>query len=327
MSHHFRQVGMMLGGSTGLTIEDLVVGGPAFNCEQLARGDEMLMVDDEIVNADNCFDRLIGSDEPGSLVKITFRSASSQQVKNVILTRVSATEMLNNIRVLENFTSLKDHAYAQRDRFALEQIDKGIDLWLCILRQESRRQYYFSHVQTKCKKILISFQEKFRAQKRCEEVAVASTESAHVSISRSQVSRNQVPGEAGEASGEDSAGGTGAMQSTRRKAGANQRERRTDEPNSYRAQNAAIGNAANQYKIGRYVDVNTVSGSGVYGTDGLMTGTQLNSEFRPYYTVSNNYMVWHDYAVIKLNYLFESLNKIGLVKILDASGLILAQLM
>jgi hypothetical protein len=49
-----------------------------------------------------------------------------------------------------------------------------------------------------------------------------------------------------------------------------------------------------------------------------MTCTQLNNEFRPYYTVQNNYMVWHDYAVIKLNYLFESLNKIGLVKRLYA---------
>jgi hypothetical protein len=49
-----------------------------------------------------------------------------------------------------------------------------------------------------------------------------------------------------------------------------------------------------------------------------MTGNQLNNEFRPYYTVQNNYMIWHDYAVIKLNYLFESLNKIGLVKRLDA---------
>ena len=29
-------------------------------------------------------------------------------------------------------------------------------------------------------------------------------------------------------------------------------------------------------------------------------------------------VVWHDYAVIKLNYLFESLNKVGLVKRLDA---------
>ena len=29
-------------------------------------------------------------------------------------------------------------------------------------------------------------------------------------------------------------------------------------------------------------------------------------------------MYWHDYALIKLNYLFESLNKLGLVKKLDA---------
>jgi hypothetical protein len=82
--------------------------------------------------------------------------------------------------------------------------------------------------------------------------------------------------------------------------------------------NAAIGNAANQYKIGRYVDITNTTGQGIYGGSGLMTGNQLNNEFRPYYTVQNNYMIWHDYAVIKLNYLFESLNKIGLVKRLDA---------
>jgi hypothetical protein len=85
------------------------------------------------------------------------------------------------------------------------------------------------------------------------------------------------------------------------------------------SQNIAVGNAANQYKIGRYVDISTNSVSqGVYGGSGLMTGVQLNNEFRPYYTIQNNYMVWHDYAVIKLNYLFESLNKIGLVKRVDA---------
>ena len=72
------------------------------------------------------------------------------------------------------------------------------------------------------------------------------------------------------------------------------------------AQNTSTGNAANQYKIGRYVDITNTGGQGVYGSTGLMTNQQLNTEFRPYYTVQNNYMVWHDYAVIKLNYLFES---------------------
>ena len=82
----------------------------------------------------------------------------------------------------------------------------------------------------------------------------------------------------------------------------------TDNQTALGAQNTAIGNAANQYKIGRYVDVTNTAGSGVYGATGLVTAAQLNTEFRPYYTVQNNYMVWHDYAVIKLNYLFESLN-------------------
>jgi hypothetical protein len=83
--------------------------------------------------------------------------------------------------------------------------------------------------------------------------------------------------------------------------------------------NAAVGNAANQYKIGRYVDITNTTGQGIYGqTNTLMTETHLNNESRPYYTVRNGYMIWHDYAVIKLNYLFESLNKIGLVKRLDA---------
>jgi hypothetical protein len=49
-----------------------------------------------------------------------------------------------------------------------------------------------------------------------------------------------------------------------------------------------------------------------------MTSAQSNQGFRPYYSVKDNYMYWHDYALIKLNYLFESLNKLGLVKKLDA---------
>ena len=62
----------------------------------------------------------------------------------------------------------------------------------------------------------------------------------------------------------------------------------------------------------------TTTGSGIYSASNtLMTGARLNNEFRPCYTVSNGYMVWHDYAVIKLNYFFESLNKIGLVERLD----------
>ena len=39
---------------------------------------------------------------------------------------------------------------------------------------------------------------------------------------------------------------------------------------------------------------------------------------RPYYETKSNYMIQYDYAVIKLNHLFESIHHIGLTQKLDA---------
>jgi hypothetical protein len=61
---------------------------------------------------------------------------------------------------------------------------------------------------------------------------------------------------------------------------------------------------------------------GIYGastSNTLMTVTNLANEFRPYYETKSNYMIWYDYAVIKLNHLFESMDHIGLTQKLDAS--------
>ena len=50
-----------------------------------------------------------------------------------------------------------------------------------------------------------------------------------------------------------------------------------------------------------------------------MTSAQSNQELRPpHCTVNANHMICHDYAEIKLNHVFESLNVIGLVKRFDA---------
>ena len=60
--------------------------------------------------------------------------------------------------------------------------------------------------------------------------------------------------------------------------------------------------------------------NGIYGAGNtLMTTTNLAAEFRPYSEVKSNYMIWYDYAVIKLNHLFESMDHIGLTQKLDAS--------
>ena len=67
-----------------------------------------------------------------------------------------------------------------------------------------------------------------------------------------------------------------------------------------------IANTALQHKLSRYVDTNSsVVNNGIYGattSNTLMTPANLASEFRPYYEVKSNYMIWYDFAVIKLNH-------------------------
>ncbi len=51
----------------------------------------------------------------------------------------------------------------------------------------------------------------------------------------------------------------------------------------------------------------------------ILSQTNLNTDFKHYFTRSGDYMIYYDYAVIKLNTLFDSLAKIGSVKRFDAA--------
>lgn len=97
-------VGIMFVGST---IDNMVIGGPAYNCQRLNKGDILCKVDDEPVDVHTLHDKLIGSDIPGSLVKITVRSPTQNKEKEVVLTRMATTMIADNVRMFELFTSLK----------------------------------------------------------------------------------------------------------------------------------------------------------------------------------------------------------------------------
>jgi len=60
----------------GSHIESMVVGGPAFNSQQLDRGDELILVDGQTVTEGNRNLLLIGGDVPGSQVTLTVRKPS-----------------------------------------------------------------------------------------------------------------------------------------------------------------------------------------------------------------------------------------------------------
>jgi hypothetical protein len=79
-------------------------------------------------------------------------------------------------------------------------------------------------------------------------------------------------------------------------------------------------NTGIQQRLGRYLDTSAGATNGIFGTTAatIASKSQLQTDFTPYYEVANtNYMVWYDYAVIKLSTVFESLSSIGLTKKAD----------
>jgi hypothetical protein len=93
-----------------------------------------------------------------------------------------------------------------------------------------------------------------------------------------------------------------------------------DNTTSTATQFSTCVNTGIQQRLGRYTDTTAGTGNGLFGTTTAFVAnlTQLKNDFTPTYEVLNtNYMVWYDYAVIKLSTIFESLSSIGLTRKAD----------
>jgi C-terminal processing protease CtpA/Prc len=71
------QVGIML---NDLIIDNMVIGGPAYKCKQLDRGDKIIKVDGYEVDENNFQALLLGDDIPGSFVILTVLKGGSEEV-------------------------------------------------------------------------------------------------------------------------------------------------------------------------------------------------------------------------------------------------------
>ena len=63
-----------------LIIDNMVIGGPAYKCKQLDRGDKILKVDGYEVDVNNFQATLLGDDIPGSFVILTVLKGGSEEV-------------------------------------------------------------------------------------------------------------------------------------------------------------------------------------------------------------------------------------------------------
>ena len=88
-------------------------------------------------------------------------------------------------------------------------------------------------------------------------------------------------------------------------------------------QNKNCVNSTITKRISRIVDTTQTVGNSnnkIYGTNiatsasFIMSATNLATEFKPYYTVVGNVMVWYDVAILPLKYLTDCMDKSGLTR-------------
>lgn len=90
----FAQVGLLL---QGCTVDQLVVGGPAYNSGELDKGDEIVRVDGVAVDTDTLLKTLIGADAPGSTVTLHVHKGGPVIVQSFFC--VSSSSLLVRVRV------------------------------------------------------------------------------------------------------------------------------------------------------------------------------------------------------------------------------------
>lgn len=147
----------------GCTIENMVLGGPAYNSYKLDKGDIILKVDGEPVDEDSLLPALIGSDVPGeemalvtltkknindsdhicmhagTSVSLTVRKRSGTKggnpdvVKVITLQRMKTEEIADKRRMFELFAHIKDQAVKEGDAHLGEVTDMCINLWTKML--------------------------------------------------------------------------------------------------------------------------------------------------------------------------------------------------
>ena len=90
----------------GNEIDDIVVGGPAYDSRLLEKGDVVLQIDRNHVSVDDAQKRLIGSDLVNSAVVVTVRKKSGRLV-DVTLKRIKSSVLSDRFRMMQLFSQSK----------------------------------------------------------------------------------------------------------------------------------------------------------------------------------------------------------------------------
>ena len=120
------------------SVEDVVVGGPAFNCQRIHRGDILTMVNgQELKPTDSVAKMITGDDLVGSSVTLRFQKLTGV-VYDVELVRMPYERVSARRRIHELFLELRKAAVATRDGNTASKVDLIINLWNQMMHAEAQ---------------------------------------------------------------------------------------------------------------------------------------------------------------------------------------------
>ena len=138
-------------------IDNMVLGGPAFNTRQLSKGDLILKIDGfACTSKEEIHNLLLGEDIPGTTVTLTVKHNHHDSadrwmywdddvdvlldgvIRDVTLIRMANEEIVDRRRIFELFTSLKDHALQRHDHDTGYIVDETISLWTKMVHADLR---------------------------------------------------------------------------------------------------------------------------------------------------------------------------------------------
>lgn len=97
------QVGILL---KGVEVDDVVVGGPAYESKLLEKGDIVTQIDHCQVSVADVQQRLIGADIVDSTITLTVRKKSGKAV-DIFLKRVDSSTLSDRFKMLKLFNECK----------------------------------------------------------------------------------------------------------------------------------------------------------------------------------------------------------------------------
>ncbi len=91
---------------SGMTVDNMIIGGPAFNSKLLERGDVICQIDRTPVIMDELQQSLLGSDVPSSTVVLTVRKKTGRII-DVPLKRMAISVISDRCKMFELFAACK----------------------------------------------------------------------------------------------------------------------------------------------------------------------------------------------------------------------------